>query len=112
VDPDAYDGHRHEIEIVPGSGLGRLFGMVRHASVISIHHQAVKGLGRGLAVEARSSADGVIEAVRWNGAGYVVGLQWHPEFHSAGPGGLLDCSPLILEFLERARERSGARATV
>ncbi|HTQ77159.1 MAG TPA: gamma-glutamyl-gamma-aminobutyrate hydrolase family protein [Burkholderiales bacterium] len=112
VDREAYDGHRHEIEIVPGSALGKLFGMVKRATVNSIHHQSVKALGRGLAVEARASADQVIEAIRWSSAGYVVGLQWHPEFHATAPQELLDCTPLLLEFLERARQRSGSAAPV
>jgi putative glutamine amidotransferase len=70
--------------------------------VTSIHHQAIRKLGRGLVVEAVSPADGVIEAVRWNGASHVLGLQWHPEFHQPGDAGLLDASPVMQEFLERA----------
>jgi putative glutamine amidotransferase len=112
VDREAYDGHRHEIEIVPGSGLQRLFGALERASVNSIHHQSVKALGRGLVVEAHSSADRVVEAIRWNGAGYVVGVQWHPEFQPNGGSGLLDSSPLVLEFLEHARGRTKAPAPV
>ncbi len=112
LDTNVYDGHRHEIEILPDSGLARLPGMARRATVNSIHHQAVKSLGRNLSVEARSCADQVIEAIRWNGAGYVVGLQWHPEFHPGGADGLLDCSAVILEFLEHARERSRSQAAV
>ncbi|MGH8691058.1 MAG: gamma-glutamyl-gamma-aminobutyrate hydrolase family protein, partial [Burkholderiales bacterium] len=54
VDHDAYDENEHEIEIVPGSGLARLFGMLRRATVNSIHHQSVKALGRGLTAEAVS----------------------------------------------------------
>jgi len=102
VDREAYDRNEHEIEIVPGSGLARLYGMHRHATVTSIHHQSVKALGRGLAVEALSPADGVVEAVRWSGSSYAVGLQWHPEFHPRGESKLLDGAPVLLEFLEHA----------
>jgi putative glutamine amidotransferase len=102
VDPEAYDRNAHEIEIVRGSGLARLYGLERRARVTSIHHQAIRKLGRGLVVEAVSPADGVIEAVRWNGASHVLGLQWHPEFHRAGDEGLLDAGPVMQEFLERA----------
>jgi len=108
VDRQAYDQNEHEVEIVPGSGLGRLYGLTRRARVNSIHHQSVKHLGRGLAVEAVSPGDGVIEAIRWSGSSYVMGLQWHPEFHGAGERGLLDGSPVLEEFLEAAaaaRER-------
>jgi gamma-glutamyl-gamma-aminobutyrate hydrolase PuuD len=102
VDPDAYDRNTHDVEFVAGGGLARLFEGQARATVNSIHHQSVKALGRGLAVEARSPGDGVIEAVRWNGASYAVGLQWHPEFHAARETGLLDCSPVLLEFLDAA----------
>jgi len=102
VDRAAYDRNEHDVEIVPGSGLARLYGVMRRATVNSIHHQCVKTLGRGLRAEAVSPADGVIEAIRWSGSSYAVGLQWHPEFHSSGESGLLDCSPVLLEFLAQA----------
>jgi putative glutamine amidotransferase len=112
VDREAYDQNRHDIEIVPGSGLARMYGVLKRATVNSIHHQSVKALGRGLAVEAVSPADGVIEAIRWSGSSYAVGLQWHPEFHPPGDSGLLDGSPVLLEFLAMAEKaRVGARPT-
>ena len=110
VDNEAYDSHAHEIELVPGSGLGRLYPVQKRATVTSIHHQAVKELGRGLAAEAHSVPDGIIEAIRWSGASYVLGLQWHPEFHIGRGNGLLDCSPVLLEFLENARPNRAPRA--
>jgi GMP synthase-like glutamine amidotransferase len=51
--------------------------------VNSIHHQAVKELGRDIHVEAMSEPDGVVEAIRYQRAPFVMGLQWHPEFHRA-----------------------------
>lgn len=47
--------------------------------VNSIHHQAVKDLGRDLEVMA-VSGDGIVEAVRHKGRKFVWGVQWHPEF--------------------------------
>jgi len=73
--------------------------------VISIHHQSIKALGRGLTVEARGESDGVIEAVRLQGKPYVLGLQWHPEFHPPGSPDLLDSAPILDEFLNAARGR-------
>jgi len=102
VDHDAFDRNTHEIQIAPGSGLSKLYGQVQRATVSSIHHQAIRKLGRGLAVEAVSPVDGVIEAVRWDGASHVLGLQWHPEFHHGGDSALLDAAPVMEEFLERA----------
>ena len=109
VDHQAYDGHAHEIEFVAGSSLGRLYPVQKRASVTSIHHQAVKDLGRGLAVEAHSVPDGIIEAIRWSGASYVLGLQWHPEFHSKHGETLLDCSPVLTEFMQSARGNRAAQ---
>jgi putative glutamine amidotransferase len=70
-----------------------------------IHHQAIKSLGKGLRVEARSTQDGLIEAVRLDGKPYVLGLQWHPEFHPPGSPDLLNCNPILDEFLNAARGR-------
>jgi len=49
----------------------------------SSHHQAIGIAGDGLRVTARSSEDGVVEAVEGTpegvGGSFVVGVQWHPE---------------------------------
>jgi putative glutamine amidotransferase len=56
-------------------------------------------------VEAVSSGDGLVEAIRLDGRPLVVGLQWHPEFHTPGAEGVLDCTPVLDEFLQAARGR-------
>ena len=99
-----YDQHRHSIRFPDGSSLVNMFPHQREAIVNSIHHQAVKTLGRDLNIEAVSSSDGIIEAVRYRKAPFVVGVQWHPEFHRAGGEELLDCTPLLDTFLRVARE--------
>jgi gamma-glutamyl-gamma-aminobutyrate hydrolase PuuD len=99
-----YDAHRHAIAFPPGSTLGRLFPNEKRPIVNSIHHQAVKDLGRDIRIEALSEPDGVIEAIRYQRAHFVMGLQWHPEFHRAGGSDLLDCTPILDEFLRTARE--------
>lgn len=99
-----YDAHRHEVVFPTGSSFARMFPGVAHAVVNSIHHQAVKKLGRDVRVEALSEPDGVVEAIRYQRADFVMGLQWHPEFHRAGGGDLLDCTPVLDEFLRAARE--------
>jgi putative glutamine amidotransferase len=106
--PEAYDRHYHEITFVEGGGLARIYPDVGRTRVNSIHHQAVKDLGRQLAVEAVSVPDGVVEAVRRAGPSYVLGVQWHPEFHDPRDRSLLDGGPLLREFLqlaEQARDR-------
>ncbi|WP_233863946.1 gamma-glutamyl-gamma-aminobutyrate hydrolase family protein [Paraburkholderia adhaesiva] len=99
-----YDQHRHAITFPEGSTLASMFPGRREAIVNSIHHQAVKNVGRDLTVEAVSAGDGLIEAVRYRRAPFVVGVQWHPEFHRAGGPELLDCTPLLDSFLRSARE--------
>ncbi len=100
-----YDRHTHAIEWTPKSGMAKLYPGATGGRVVSIHHQAIKALGRELRVEARSTEDGLIETIRLQGRPYVVGLQWHPEFHPPGSEDLLDCTPILDEFLVAARGR-------
>lgn len=99
-----YDAHRHSIRILPGSGLAAIYPAQEEALVNSIHHQCVDKLGSDLVVEAISPQDGIVEAIRHVGRYYLVGVQWHPEFHVPG-GGLLDSGPIVEEFLVAARAR-------
>lgn len=99
-----YDAHRHAIVFPQGSSLSRMFPNLNRPIVNSIHHQAVKDLGRDIMVEAMSDPDGIVEAIRYQRASFVMGLQWHPEFHRAGGVDLLDCTPILDEFLRAARE--------
>jgi gamma-glutamyl-gamma-aminobutyrate hydrolase PuuD len=89
---DDYDRNRHEVSFPPGSSLARLFkGRANGRS--TIHHQAVKTLGRDMAVEALSVPDNMVEAIRYRKAPFVMGLQWHPEFHRAGGVGCWTAIP-------------------
>jgi len=100
-----YDRHSHEIVWNDKSGLANLYPGISSGAVVSIHHQSIKALGRGLQVEARSAADEIVEAIRLEGKPYVFGVQWHPEFHPPGSPNLLDCTPILDEFLTAARGR-------
>jgi len=100
-DDALYDQLHHAIELVPESGLARLYPGCAQARVNSIHHQAVNKLGSDLKVEARAVGDGVVEAIRWQGKGYMLGTQWHPEFHGSAHG-LLDSGAILAEFLAAA----------
>lgn len=56
----------------------------------SMHHQAVRNVGQGLRVAARSE-DGIIEAIEAAPNGdlkdqFVLGVQWHPEFSASELG--------------------------
>lgn len=94
----------HEVVWEVGSSLAKLYPGTGSLLVLSLHHQAIKRLGAGLRVEARSAKDGVIEAIRSTDRPYVVGLQWHPECHASNKN-LLDCNPILDEFLAAATER-------
>jgi putative glutamine amidotransferase len=61
--------------VAPGSRLGRIL-RPGTLSVNSFHHQAVHRLGAGLRIVAAAS-DGTVEAIE--GAGFVLGVQWHAE---------------------------------
>ena len=105
VDSVLYDQHRHGVLIEENSGLARLYGGSRTHLVNSIHHQAIKRLGRDSEVEAVSESDGIIEAIRMRGNCYVTGFQWHPEFHAASD--LLDSGPILDDFLAAAERQRG-----
>lgn len=68
----------HAITFNPG---GLLAGIARTPSlrVNSLHGQGVARLGKGLKVEA-VAPDGLIEAFRHESAGFLLGVQWHPEW--------------------------------
>lgn len=101
-DEGLYDRFHHEIELEPGSALAGLYPGQHCGRVNSIHHQAVRKLGNDLRVEARSVGDGIVEAIRWQGAGYLFGCQWHPEFHGDTPD-LLGGGPIMAQFLAAAK---------
>jgi putative glutamine amidotransferase len=101
---DHYDQLFHPIRFVESSGLAARYPGVTRARVNSIHHQAVRKLGKDLVVEALSVPDEIVEAIRWQGPGYVLGVQWHPEFHDPSDPQLLDGGPLLREFLEAAEQ--------
>ncbi len=101
---DAYDSHYHPIRFPSGSSLAPMFSGYQQPQVNSIHHQAVKELGRDVTVEAVSGDDEIVEAIRYRKAPFVMGLQWHPEFHRVGTPDLLDCTPILDNFLRAARE--------
>jgi gamma-glutamyl-gamma-aminobutyrate hydrolase PuuD len=101
---EEYDRLTHAIRFAEGASFAGMFGGRAEARVNSIHHQAVDRLGRDLVVEAVSSDDGIVEAIRYQKAPFVVGVQWHPEFHRPNSDTLLDCSPLLDHFLRAARE--------
>jgi putative glutamine amidotransferase len=98
-----YADNVHATSIVADSGLARLYPSLELTKTNSVHHQAVKDVGRDLVVEAWSEPDLVVEALRWTGPSYVFGVQWHPEFHSHDALSFIDDTPILDDFLARAR---------
>lgn len=91
-DAQLYDRNFHTVEFVAGTRLAQLFPQQPLAIVNSVHHQAIKDLAPFMQVEARCPNDGVIEAIRYDGArgplrSYVAAVQWHPEFHARDAAG-------------------------
>jgi putative glutamine amidotransferase len=69
----------HPVTITGRSRLARIM-RATGVAVNSFHHQAVDRVGAGLRVVARAE-DGTVEGIE--GAGFVVGVQWHAETMAA-----------------------------
>lgn len=66
----------HSVTIEKGSILENLYGESIRTN--SFHHQAIKDLGKGFKVIARSN-DGIIEGIEKIDHKFCLGIQWHPE---------------------------------
>jgi putative glutamine amidotransferase len=68
----------HSVTLEPDSRLSQIFGETEF-DVNSLHHQAVRDVGKGLRVVAKSP-DGIIEATETTDPDrFLIGVQWHPE---------------------------------
>lgn len=103
VDAEQYDLLSHTIDLDPEGMLATLYpAALTGLKVNSIHHQAVEQLGANLEIEARCAEDGTIEAIRARDADFIVGVQWHPEFHWHHHSDWLDPNPLLHGLLSAA----------
>jgi len=100
-----YEDNFHAMRLVEGGWLTGLYPRETISRINTIHHQAVKALGRELVIEAVSEPDGLVEAIRWTGPSFVAGVQWHPEFMDPADAQLLDGKPLLNAFLDACRHR-------
>jgi putative glutamine amidotransferase len=71
----------HAVTFNPGGVLAAIAG-VPSLRVNSLHGQGVARLGKHLKVEA-VAPDGLVEAFRHEGPGFLLGVQWHPEWRVA-----------------------------
>jgi putative glutamine amidotransferase len=93
-------GHRHTLELAPGSLMERVYGD-GEIRVNSMHHMAIDEVASGFAVTARCP-DGIIEAIEsctddW----FALGTQFHPEADTASA---LDVR-IFEEFLDGVRSQ-------
>jgi putative glutamine amidotransferase len=112
---ERYDRLQHDVSIEPDSWLAGMYPGRTRGRVNTVHHQAIKALGRGLKVEARSVPDGLVEAARYQPEAtdktpWIYAVQWHPEFQDPSDPSLLPTPPLRRLFLEAATERRSRRA--
>lgn len=100
-----YDRVHHGVRFEEGSFFEKLYADEKNPMVNSVHHQAVKELGKGLLPQAFSTEDGIIEAFIHESAepGKVMGVQWHPEFFHTMGDKLIDPFKIIDTFLSFAK---------
>jgi putative glutamine amidotransferase len=99
-------GYAHTVELAQGGLLARL-AVERRVQVNSLHAQAIDRIAPGLSVEAVSTDDDVIEAVRVTAAkSFALGVQWHPEWHIKTDA---LSQAIFRSFGDAARARGAAR---
>jgi len=78
---ERFDDMAHSIDMTEGGKLQQILGGVKTIEVNTLHGQAIDQPGDDIVIEA-VAPDGTIEAVSVrNAAGFVIGVQWHPEWH-------------------------------
>ena len=96
---------QHPVQVAPGGVFERL-GLPASFQVNSLHSQGIDRLASPLRIEA-VAPDGLVEAVSvQEAAGFVVGVQWHPEWRfQASPESLT----LFDAFRDACRQYAAAR---
>lgn len=94
--------HAHTIKIEKNSLLSKIIPDKDILYVNSYHHQAIKDLGKGFVVDAKSE-EGIIEAVHLDDENqWIFGVQFHPE-QLIRKGN--DFKPIFTEFIKQAKIR-------
>lgn len=80
----------------------RLSGILHsHKSIVNaLHNQAIKETGEGVRITAKDKA-GVVQAIEYTEADFVIGVQWHPEYLPQLP----QHQALFRELVETAKSR-------
>ncbi len=69
---------RKEVRIAADSRLASILAVDR-CMVNALHDQCVREAGSGVRISARER-NGVTQAIELEGADFVIGVQWHPEY--------------------------------
>jgi putative glutamine amidotransferase len=77
TDHEEMGARRHVVRFEEGSLLAAMYG-ANEAKVNTLHHQGIDRLAGGLVIEGRTD-DGLVEAARFDGDWWALGIQWHPE---------------------------------
>ncbi len=101
---DIYDDNLHGVRISRGTLLAKLLPKKEIVTTTTVHHQGIKDLATGMTVEAVCETDGIIEAIRYDKAPFVLALQWHPEFRR-NRREIVDSRPVLEAFLRAARPK-------
>ncbi|MEQ9302674.1 MAG: gamma-glutamyl-gamma-aminobutyrate hydrolase family protein [Marinoscillum sp.] len=104
-DAEVYDFLSHKIVFSKGKILDKIYQNETCGHINSVHHQSVKGLGKNLEVLAECPEDGIIEAIGYTKApeGWVMGVQWHPEFSDSLRDSVINPDTLYQFFLTQVR---------
>ena len=70
---------RKEVEIADGSRLHDILQRPQ-TRVNALHEQSIRDLGDGLVVSAIEQPSGIVQAIEREGAQFLIGVQWHPEY--------------------------------
>lgn len=101
----------HTVKIEPESRLAKIVGASQALAVNSSHHQSADSVGDGLRVVARSTEDGIVEALEGTTPGhFVLAVQWHPERSvNDGPEVAESAQAIFRAFIEAARASGQTR---
>jgi len=102
----------HTVKIEPESKLAEIVGASAAVAVNSSHHQSADAPGDGLRVVARSTEDGIVEALEGTAPGhFVLAVQWHPERSvNDGPEVAESAHAIFRAFIEAARAKHAESA--
>jgi putative glutamine amidotransferase len=107
---EQYTYSAHKVEVLEGGVLEGILG-TGEKGVNSLHSQGIATPGPKLRVEARSTEDGLIEAVSVPGHPFAVGVQWHPEWRfwdNPDSAKLFDAfGDAVRKYAEKERSRKG-----